>query len=42
MNVAEIIEAIKMLNTADRLMLDMWVKGHFKKLEEIQEALENE
>ena len=35
MNVAEIIKAIKMLSKADKLMVKMWLEGHYDNLEKL-------
>ena len=42
MNAAEIIKAIKMLSKADKLMVKMWIEGHFDDLEKLMELMESE
>jgi|TARA_R100000084_G_C4565838_1_gene106832 hypothetical protein len=42
MNVAEIIKAIKMLSKADKLMVKMWLEGHYDNLEKLMELMESE
>lgn len=42
MNVAEIIKAIKMLSKADKLMVKMWLEGHYDNLEKLVELMESE
>tara|TARA_Y100000004_G_scaffold193107_1_gene254963 strand:- start:1034 stop:1162 length:129 start_codon:yes stop_codon:yes gene_type:complete len=42
MNVAEIIKAIKMLSKAEKLMVKMWLEGHYDNLEKLRELLESE
>ena len=41
-NVAEIIKSIEMLSKADKLMIKMWIEGHFDDLEKLKELLESE
>ncbi len=42
MNVAEIIEAIKMLSKSDKRMVKMWLAGYFDDLEKLVELMESE
>jgi hypothetical protein len=42
MNVAEIIKAIEMLSKADKLMIKMWLAGHFDNLDKLVELMESE